>query len=196
MTPSAYNELLRLARRHSRRPAEAEDLLQDALLVAVAAGRSDLRETANRRWLAGVIRNRATFTARSAARRHLRDTRWADAPPPADDPDTPALADLLLGLPPALKAVAALAFTGHSRPEIAYLLRLPDTALRQRLSSLKRHLASRGLALPAGTPGLMLDLPYGRIRDALLPRLHREGGLFATHDPDGHLFVIRRSQTG
>jgi RNA polymerase sigma-70 factor (ECF subfamily) len=106
------------------------------------------------------------------------------------------VADVLRGLPPALKAVAALALSGHSRREIGYLLRLPDTALRQRLSALRRKLMARGLALPATTPGLSLDLSYGRIRDALLPQLLREGGLFASHDPDGHLFIIRRSQTG
>ncbi len=47
--------------------------------------------------------------------------------------------------------------------------------------------------MPAGMPGLNLDLSYGRIRDALLPALIREGGVFASHDPDGHLFVVRRA---
>ena len=195
LTPAAYGELLRLARRHSRRADEAEDLLQDALLDAVAAGRADLRDAANRRWLSGVIRNRATFAARTAARRTRRETRWQREPPeaPVDDPPVDAV---LKELPPSLKAVAALALTGHSRREIAYLLGLADTALRQRLSSLKRALAARGIPMPATTPGLKLDLAYGRIRDALLPKLVKEGGLFASHDPDGHLFIIRRSQKG
>ncbi len=48
--------------------------------------------------------------------------------------------------------------------------------------------------MPEGTPGLNLDLSYGRIRDALLPALLRHGGLIASHDPDGHLFVIRRGR--
>lgn len=186
LTPAAYSDLLRLARRHSRRADEAEDILQDALLDAVAAGRADLRDAANRRWLSGVIRNRATFAARTAARRTRRETRWQLEPADA----------VLKELPPSLKAVAALAFTGHSRREIAYLLSLTDTALRQRLSSLKRALALRGIPKPAATPGLRLDLAYGRIRDALLPKLVKEGGLFASHDPDGHLFIIRRSQKG
>jgi RNA polymerase sigma-70 factor (ECF subfamily) len=196
MTPSAYDELLRLARRHSRRAGEAEDLLQDALLDAVAEGRADLSQIPNRRWLAGVIRNRAALTARTAARRTRREAEWQRARPATEAPDTaPDVATLLHDLPPALKIVAALALTGHSRREIAWLLRLEDTALRQRLSALKRRLAAAGIAMPAGTPGLNLDLSYGRIRDALLPRLVRDGGLFASHDPDGHLFVIRRSQT-
>jgi RNA polymerase sigma factor (sigma-70 family) len=198
VTPAAYNDLLRIARRHTRRADEADDLLQDALLEAVAAGRADLRDVANRRWLAGVIRNRATFAARTAARRSRRETRWADESPAPDSAaaPTPAVEDILRDLPASLKAVAALALTGHSRREIAYLLRLTDTALRQRLSALKRALAARGIAAPATTPGLTLNLAYGRIRDALLPKLVKEGGLFASHDPDGHLFIIRRSQTG
>jgi DNA-directed RNA polymerase specialized sigma24 family protein len=194
MTPQAYGELLRLARRHSRRADEAEDLLQDALLAAVAAGR-DVDAAASRPWLAGVIRNRAAFTARGAARRTRRETQWQLAIPPVTDAATPPVSvdEVLRDLPPALKAVAALAFTGHSRREIAYLLRLNDTALRQRLTALKRRFAARGIALPAATPGLIHDLNYGRIRDALMTKLVHEGGLFASHDPDGHLFVIRRS---
>ena len=196
MTPQAYCELLRLARRYSRRADEAEDLLQDALLAAVAAGRG-IDAAASRPWLAGVIRNRAAFAARGAARRARRETLWQSASPPVTDTAPPAVAldEVLRDLPPAIKAVAALAFSGHSRREIAYLLRLSDTALRQRLSALKRQLLARGVPFPGGTIGLRLELDYGRIRDALLPKLIREGGLFATHDPDGHLFVIARSQS-
>jgi RNA polymerase sigma-70 factor (ECF subfamily) len=95
-------------------------------------------------------------------------------------------------LPPALRALAALALTGHTRREIAYLLGLSDTALRQRVMALKRHLVARGVAMPAGMPGLKFELAYGRVRDALLPVLVRQGGTFASHDPDGHLFVVRR----
>ena len=48
--------------------------------------------------------------------------------------------------------------------------------------------------MPEPMSGLNLDLAYGRIRDALLPLLLRQGGTLASHDPDGHLFVLRRSQ--
>ena len=81
MTPKAYSDLLRLARRHTRRAEEAQDLLQDALLDAVAAGRADLSQSANRRWLIGVIRNRAALAARGAARRTRRETQWQLASP-------------------------------------------------------------------------------------------------------------------
>ena len=191
MPDRVYRELLGLARRHARRADEAEDVLQEALLAAVAAGR-DVDNAANHRWLAGVIRNQAALTARSAARRHRREARWAHE----RETDAPAeplpVADVLSGLPPSLKAVAALALTGHSKREIAFLLDLPETALRQRLSTLRRTLAARGISMPATTPGLNLDLQYGRIRDALLPLLLAQKGTIASHDPDGHLFVVRR----
>ena len=59
----------------------------------------------------------------------------------------------------------------------------------------KRQLSARGLPLPTLTPGLNLNLNYGRLRDALLSKLVRDGGLFASHDPDGHLIVFSNSQS-
>jgi DNA-directed RNA polymerase specialized sigma24 family protein len=191
MPDGGYQHLLNVARRHARRADEAEDVLQEALLAAVTAGR-DVNDTANQRWLMGVIRNQAALTARSAARRRRRETRWVDERDEGAPAETFPVADILSGLPPSLKAVAALALTGHSKREIGYLLELPETALRQRLSALRKALAARGIAMPAATPGLNLDLQYGRIRDTLLPLLIAQGGTIASHDPDGHLFVLRR----
>ena len=91
---------------------------------------------------------------------------------------------------PTLRALRLL----YPQAEIAYLLRLNDGALRQRLTALRRALVARGAAMPEGLPGLGGGLDYGRIRDALLPMLIRQGGMIAAHDPDGHLFVIRGSQ--
>ena len=193
MTPAAYGQILSLARRHARRASEAEDVLQEALLAAVAAGRADLHKADNRRWLAGVIRRQAAFTARGAGRRLRRETAWQDTQDTASPAESATdLSAALNGLAPSLRLVAALALSGHTRREIAYLLRLNDTALRQRISQLKRQMRGRGLN-PDGLPGLKLELRYGRIRDALLPQLKRENGLFASHDPDGHLFVVRRA---
>lgn len=193
MRQAAYDQLLVLARRCSRQPADADDLLQDALIEAIRVGRADFTRPEHRRWLAGVMRNKAKMAARGATRGRLRDTLWQEtrSPPPAAD-ETP-FSTLLSGLPPALKAVAALALSGHDRREIAYLLRLDDVTLRQRISTLGKRLRAAGLTLPQGTPGLGLTLAYGRIRDALLPALLREGGVFASHDPDGHLFIVRRT---
>jgi RNA polymerase sigma-70 factor (ECF subfamily) len=196
MKPAIYGQMLNLARRHTRRAAEAEDLLQDALVAAIAAGRADFERDDNRRWLAGVIRKRALFVARGAGRRVWRETAWSGTvPEPVSQGNPEALQAAIADLAPSLRLVAALALSGHSRAEIGWLLRLSDTALRQRISTLRRALAARGFGVPDNTPGLSLDLPYGRIRDALLPQLVRAEGLFASHDPDGHLFIIKRSQT-
>lgn len=189
-----YARLLAAARRHVG-SGLAEDVVQDALLVAVEAGRMDLDDPETARWLGGVVRNRARMAGRSASRSRQRDHHWQTS---RDEPPTgqgASLAETLHGLPPALRVFAALVLNGHNRREIAYLLNLPDTALRQRVSALKAHLVAKGLAAPTELSGLYLDLAYGRIRDCLLPALLKHGGSFASHDPDGHLFVVRRSQT-
>ena len=195
MRPGLYAQLCAIARRETRDAGAVEDMVQEALLAAILAGRVDFDAPETARWLTGTVRNRARMAARGAMRRRSRETRWqaeAHTEPAASEQGD--VASLLASLPPALKAVAALTLSGHTRREIAFLLDLPDTALRQRIAALRRRVVQAGLAVPADLPGLSLDLAYGRIRDALLPQLLREGGLFASHDPDGHLFVIRRSQ--
>lgn len=189
-----YAQLLSIATREHT-AAEAEDVVQEALISAIAAGRSDIENPENARWLIGVVRNRARMEARTARRRKSRETAWQAARSPATKASDTKLDDILAGLPPALRTLAALVLTGHNRREIAYLLDLPDTALRQRVSALKRHLVAKGLAAPEELTGLNLNLAYGRIRDVLLPALTRHGGVFASHDPDGHLFLVRRSQS-
>ena len=194
MRPRFHAELCAQARRHLRDASAAEDVVQEALLAAVTAGRADLEDPVNRRWLAGVVRNQARQQIRTNVRRRRREEDHAAIGAAPVARDSPGPAEVLTGLPPALRAVAALILTGHNRREIAWLLRLPDTALRQRIAALKRVLVQHGVAAPTDFSGLNLDIAYGRIRQALLPKLLREGGHFASHDPDGHLFVIRRSQ--
>nr|WP_291385473.1 sigma factor [Devosia sp.] len=184
---------MRIARRFGR-AEDADDLLQEALIEAIRHGRASFSASEDRAWLVGVIRNKARMAARGSVRRSRRDTRWlAERASPGETAATDR-DDVLADLPPALRAVAALALAGQTRREIAYLLGLSDTALRQRLSALRRILGARGVVMPEGLPGLGGGLDYGRIRDALVPMLHRQGGMIAAHDPDGHLFVIRGSQ--
>jgi DNA-directed RNA polymerase specialized sigma24 family protein len=197
MRQGHYARLLALARRWSRYPDEVEDIVQDALIAALKHERGELGDAGNMRWIAGVIRNSARMRARTAARRKLRDGGWLATQESIVVPCVPADRHCGLdGLPRTLKAVAALALTGHNRREIAYLLRISDDALRQRILALKRELRLRGATMPDGEAGLTLDLPYGRIRKALLPGFERHGGFLASHDPDGHLFFLKRSQTG
>lgn len=188
-----YGELVGLARRHARVGADAEDIVQEALIAAVAAGREDFSNSANRRWIAGAIRRRAAFDARSAMRRRQREASWQTGRDDGEGlPEGVELEAILTGLPKGLRVVAALALSGHSRVEIAYLLGLADPALRQRIRALKRALGRAGVAMPREMAGLDLDLAYGAIRQALAPALKHHGGAFATHDPDGHLFVVRK----
>lgn len=193
--PRLYVRLTACARRSGASAAEAEDVVQEALVAAIAAGRADLAVAANARWLTGVVRNQARMAARGEICRRRRESHYQQAAdvaaPVAETPTTPAPS--LDGLPPALRVVAALALSGHHRRDICWLLGISDAALRQRIHQLSRLMRRRGTPMPPGLPGLHLGLAYGRIRQALPPLL-TEGGMFGTHDPDGHLFVIRRSQ--
>lgn len=193
MRPALLAQLRAVARRQGCDAGAAEDMVQEALLAAVLAGRTDFDSAETARWLTGTVRNRVRMATRSATRRRRRERQWQPEPPATPDQKTDVAA-LLAALPPSLRALAALTLSGHNRREIGWLLGIPDAALRQRISQLKRRIVQAGLALPADLPGLGLDLAYGRIRDALLPSLLRHGGLFASHDPDGHLFVIARSR--
>jgi DNA-directed RNA polymerase specialized sigma24 family protein len=188
--PRAFADLHALARRSARRVEEAEDLVQTALLAALESGRTDLSAPDTRRWLAGVIRNRAAFDARTAARRRRRETGWSEAQPAAAG-ISETTAPELTHLTPALRLTALLALSGHTRQEIGWLLNLSDDALRQRISQLKRALAGANANISVDPAGV---LAFGRIRRALLGPTRRNDAFLASHDPDGHLFVISRSQ--
>jgi DNA-directed RNA polymerase specialized sigma24 family protein len=198
--PRAFADLHALARRASRRPEEADDLLQSALLAALESGRTDLASPETRRWLSGVIRNRAAFDARTSARRKKRESAWRDVhgtelPHDEHAAQRPSVElrgseATLPNLPPGLRLTALLALSGHTRQEIGWLLNLSDAALRQRISQLRRALANAPTpqADPTG------ELAFGRIRRALLAPARRENAFLASHDPDGHLFVVSSSQ--
>lgn len=190
----SLDSLRTVARRHSRVEDEADDLLQDALLEALRAGRGDLSRVENYRWVVGTLKKLGAMSARGAVRRRLREERWSAER--ADD----ALAEPLLSwqqhpvletLPPSLRQVAMLALSGHDRREVAWLLDLTDTALRQRISTLRKRLSTLE-ALPSSSVAAVADehgLPLGLIRRALLPVV-RASGSVGTHDPDGHLMII------
>ncbi|MCR9137655.1 MAG: transcriptional regulator [Alphaproteobacteria bacterium] len=190
-----YIEFLRHARRVTRRADEAEDLLQSVLLSAVEAGRSDLTLAENRRWLVGALRKRALFDARSAIRRRRREAAVVPNEPGSGGDSEPPPVRFVATLPPRLRTTALLALTGHTRQEIAWLLSLSDATLRQRFTQLRRRWRNFGGGDLTELPGLDGSLAFGRIRQALIKPVRGHDAILASHDPDGHLFIVN-SQNG
>lgn len=191
----SYTELLLYARKVARHIDEAEDLLQAILLAAVEAGRTDLSCSDNRRWLFGALRKRAAFDARSAVRRQKREASSTLTPPeesteqPQGDREEPS-SEFVQTLPPSLRSAALLALAGHTKAEIAWLLRISDTALRQRIAQIKRRWRQFDGKHVTGLSNLKGELAFGQIRQALLQMARSGNAILASHDPDGHLFVV------
>lgn len=185
----AYQEVLRLARRCVRTDAEAHDLTQDALLIALDRGLSDWADPAVRPWLHGVVRKRAALIARTEGRRRRRDQTLHDL----DEVQRAAWSwspSFLSSLPPSLRCVARLASADLCAAEICWLLGIQPTALRVRLSALRKavhaeaELPTVALAVPA--------MALGPRRAPVLAGLKRlPGQALATHDPDGHTLIFR-----
>lgn len=188
-------ELLLVARRLSRREADAEDLVQEVLLAAWRAGRVDPP------WLFGVLRRQAALQARSAVRSRRRESMAMEgeddvAPEPVHA--SPATPDWLRRLPPAGRRVVVLALHGLTAEEIRWLLGITPAAFRQRIAAIRKVLATlapderRGsLALSrVRDPVRAADLPFGLVRRALRAAIRGDG--LGTHDGDGHLLVLRR----
>jgi RNA polymerase sigma factor (sigma-70 family) len=194
-----YSHWLSVARRQARRAGEAEDLLHEAVLAAIRAGRRDLADAANAAWFFGVLRNQARMAARAAGRRKLREAetvrqaRETPVEPERDELDA-FLSAVVDRLPRAARAVAVLAIAGLDRREIAHILQINDAALRQRLATIRKEWsrldpAERPSELPRLRSTLRTRLELGAIRKALL-RILQSRGRFGTHDPDGHLMVL------
>jgi RNA polymerase sigma-70 factor (ECF subfamily) len=97
-------------------------------------------------------------------------------------------------LPPKLHTTALLVLTGHSKREILWLLRVNEPALRQRIADIRRRWQAEGGGSLDGVSGLGGPFDFGIIRRALLPPARRAGVVLASHDPDGHLFVVSTSR--
>jgi RNA polymerase sigma-70 factor (ECF subfamily) len=186
---SAYLDVLRMARRFVPTDDAARDLTQDALMIALDRGFGDWSAPERRSWLHGVLRRRAAFVARTEGRRRRREQGLDDAADlrPAAWAWSPSF---LATLPPSLRAVATLASADLCTAEICWLLQLTPTAVRTRLSALRRAVrAEEELpTLAAAEPPLAL----GMRRAPLLASLKRlPGQALATHDPDGHTIIFR-----
>jgi RNA polymerase sigma-70 factor (ECF subfamily) len=206
MTLAEYRTCIAIARRLAGRRDEAEDLLQDALLAGIRAGRLDVAGAADRAWLVGTMRNLALARARGESRRRRRETRWTAEQPASVTPASPAGDDrdaILARLSEGTRRVAVLALHGLDGDEIQYVLGLKPAAFRQRLTALRRALGNlpeplraEALALAYAAPRRAGEprLDVGLIRRALLHHLRASGGL-GTHDPDGHLLALTTGGT-
>jgi DNA-directed RNA polymerase specialized sigma24 family protein len=184
-----YQALLRLAAFHARRPDEAEDLLHDALIAAIAQGRRPWQE--GLAWFRGVLRQQSAMAARGAVRRRRREA-LAVVPDHAEPAALPEPWRAVTVLPGGLRIVALLILTGHNRAEICHLLRITDETLRQRVCALKRKLGGAQAGEPlAEFTKLDGGLAAGALRRALLPVVRLGGASFGSYDPDGHLFAVK-----
>lgn len=185
----SYIELLRYARKVTRRADEAEDLLQSVCLAAVEAKRADISCLANRRWLIGALRKRALHDARSAIRRRRRETSITSVDNAQSNTNELPI-DFVNSLPKNLRTTALLTLTGHTKAEILWLLRLSDTALRQRIVQIKKRWRAFDGSHISEFLGLKGELAFGSIRQALLKPTFSNDVMLASHDPDGYLFLI------
>jgi RNA polymerase sigma-70 factor (ECF subfamily) len=199
MDLDTYRRLRTEARRHAQRAQDADDLVQDALLIALEQG-SEHPSRDDPAWLIGVIRHRAAMDARTAIRRRRREAAVAEdqatAAHPTEPPPSPAA--LLARLPPSARRVAVLALHGLGAEEIRWILGIADSAFRQRLTTIRKAIGAlppsqraEAIALAyVRDPARSVDLQFGLVRRALKAALRGDPGL-GTHDADGHLIVVR-----
>jgi RNA polymerase sigma-70 factor, ECF subfamily len=148
--PLAY----RVARGVLRNDADAEDVAQEALLRAYR--RFDrLRDPLRfRGWLVRIVFRLALDRARSAKRRELRETEWAQPARRAAPPNAEELAAssefqahfdrALEALPEKLRLVLLLAaMEGHTLDEVATILGLPMSTVKSRLFVGRKKLAEK-----------------------------------------------------
>ncbi|MBA3893341.1 MAG: sigma-70 family RNA polymerase sigma factor [Gemmatimonadales bacterium] len=150
-----FRTALRLCRGHE---ADAEDLLQDAVLRALD-GYAQLREpSAARSWLFTILSRTHLNRLRAQRRRaemvsaDLDDPSfeaaladWAPSPSPADDVEIGQLGEQLTraldGLPPELRSVVLLVdVEGFTQREAAGMVGVPEGTVASRLFRARRQL--------------------------------------------------------
>lgn len=210
MTAKEYTQLLNTAKGIAYNEEEAQDLLQEALIVAIKENRLDFAEDGNQKWLYGVMRKKALQESRTISRKKKRDEAYISEKPQISETgqneevkgSKDPLHTFLAGLPPAARRVAILVMHGLTRPEICTLLELSSSAFRQRLTSIRKALGPLPPSLQQEVMALAYasrrerdskaaSFPVGLIRKALLKSLvHDENKAVGTHDPSGHLIVV------
>lgn len=184
---AGYRALLRTASRFTKTESEAQDLAQDVLLIAIERGVRDWSAPEHQPWLCGVVRKRAALVVRTALRRRMRERAWGNATSQVQSWGWHPT--FLCSLPPSLRAVATLASADLTAAEIRWLLRLSPTALRTRLSALRRAIRTRN-ELPT-IEAARAEMALGTRRGPILAALKRSANhVLGTHDADGHVILF------
>lgn len=194
-------EIYGIAGRYSRRQEEVDDLVQDLFLEALNVGK-DFSAVHFMAWAHGYLRNRAAFIARTEGRRRKREEKFHNRGECLSNGRPQLPERFIVGLRPSLRIVARLANCGLNRKEVLYVLAIADTALRQRVTALRKewqaytsregygseYADDRGVTLLNGLLRQSLKQVFkpdriGSVSDRIV----------GSHDPDGHLFTIRFS---
>ncbi|MEX2963742.1 sigma factor-like helix-turn-helix DNA-binding protein [Microbulbifer sp. TYP-18] len=205
-TPPAidqYQKWLGISARLSGDSQGADDLLQQGLLAALEAQRKPFQEPRDAAWFYGVLRNLAAQTIRQTRRRQARESSYAE------ENSQPGRETILGGssipaLPPAQRLVLLLALNGLNKSEICQVLGIADATLRQRLSAMRKKLASQEArrkidpASLAAAYAARMDSANppgaGQRRAALAQGPARLADFrFGITDPDCNLLAISRS---
>lgn len=167
--------LMQLARCLVRDAADADDLVQDALVIALEGGRTD--PELDRAWVRGVLRNLARRTWRTRRRRRRRETRVAN---PNRLPDSTlavshaetrrALSEGIAVLPDAYRIPLKLCyFDGLTPQAIATEMGLTPSTVRTRLQRgrerLRRQLEGRFGSARDALGAALIPLAIGRMPD-------------------------------
>ena len=149
----------RVARGVLRNDADAEDVAQEALLVAFRKFDRLRDSTKLRAWLVRISFRLALDRIRSSKRRGVREADWLrerersqSAPSPEASPDfQPQLERAMAELPEKLRLALLLsAMQEHTLEEVANLLSVPIGTVKSRIFFAKKQLAEklRCFALP------------------------------------------------
>ena len=101
-------------------------------------------------------------------------------------------------MPPAARRVARLALHGLDAAEIRWLLDIPPQAFRQRLTSIRKAVAAASADVQASLRAFAAaPVPHRCATPVAMGPARRvlkaaaSGRALGTHDPDGHLLLVR-----
>lgn len=196
-------EMYQIAKQFSRRQEEVDDLVQDLLLEAVRIGK-DFSDAHFMAWGRGFLRNHAAFIARTEGRRKKREEIYQDNDHNFYNTDIRQLPERFIApLCQSSRILARLINCGLNRKEILYLLNISDTALRQRLTALRkewkiydtsgRHYEHSDASVHTLSNGLIRRSLLQTFKNSADSKQQTTTRVIGSHDPDGHLFIISAS---